>query len=219
MKNLFEIASGIEVQEGEDFKIAVQMISAYLNTGSQPARTVDESDPRIQDYNRMTAERQQYDQQRWHGFAQAVDQMFYNNLDAEVASSLEKANKAGALPAVLDMVRKEVVAQIAQEVMSNRWVNEAFPSKMREQWGRTEDLAAWKMSYARPKILARVAAEMKKITPQIVNKAKEQVRKAEQVATRKDVGGQAGGTSARPGKVDYRKLSDDDIYNGKHLVG
>jgi hypothetical protein len=220
LTNLAEIASGLEGDEGADLKTAIGIIAKHAQlSGSQPEPRAADDDPRIQDYERIKAREQEMAQGQWASFAKDVDEQFWSNLGQEVSGILVKANKGGALPAVLEMARNEVMADIWNEVGRNSYVNSALPSKMREMWGRPDQLAAWKMAYARPKIAAKVAAVMKRLTPQVVNKAKEQIRQAEKVNTRKDVGGQTGGTSAKPGKVDYRKLSDEDIYSGKHLVG
>lgn len=215
VENLKEIA---RESQDEDLAAALDILEDRLGFKAEAARAAAAGpvDPRIADYERLKTEAKAYGEGRTAAFSRAVDDVYFANLDHVIAAAVGKPS--GMSEAALTMVKAEIRQEIGKVLAARPDLKAVYETKKRfgdRSVKHAQDAAAFLLQYAQQFVPRAASARMNAWTKEILAANKAELAAKDAVPKRKDIGsgGVVRGNPKTKGRIDYSKMSDDDILN------
>lgn len=209
---------------------AITHLREVLGLGVQSER-LPATDPRIEELERLKREateaQERTRQEATKNFESSMTRTFSELLDGRVATELKRLNPA-MTESALKRAHDEIVEGVIGKLTSNQWLsNEVQNLARRGDYGadHLKQVVELIARHANPLIAPTVSAVMRDWTENIVKANGQQLSKAKEIAGKKEV--PVGSDAPRdgngrfkkvvPSSELYRKFTDDDILNEKHL--
>ena len=207
-----------QASQDENLLAAVEIIEEKLGFAAQPQPTQPRNDdPRIAEWERWKAGQAQGQVRAVEAFAYETERGVLEAVAKEIDATLSKVPQTGILPGVMDVVRQQILSEVANELNADRYQTAKHNSYKYSGDTRPEHRNAIvnaRLAQAKPRIAPKVAKMLKKLTTTVVEANKAELKRADAQSQRKEVGsGGAAPPMPRPTKIDYRRVSDDDILN------
>jgi hypothetical protein len=208
----------------EPFIVALQILRDRIGISAQPGAPQGKAapapqDPRLAEYEQLKADANRMRGEATQAFESSVHQGFWDGLRSAVDQVIGKP-EAMSDKAVLK-VKSEVFQAVAEQIATQRNLQPIYENYIRSgdmSEATRQNAVNFLMGYAK-QVLGPVArARLSEWTKEILQANQAEVQKATAQPKKRDVGsgsGQARASKPGNGKIDYRKLSDDDIIEGR----
>lgn len=175
-------------------------------------------DPRIAEFERLRADGAKIRTETTEAFSSAVDQKYWDGLNEAVTAAIGKPE--AMTPKALERVRGEILAEITKQISARPDLRPQYEAFKRSGNMSPEHQAAaanFLLTFARQLVGPTTRKSLNEWTREVVGQNKAEVARVTAKPKLKDVGagsGSARGQNSVPGKIDYKKVSDDDILSG-----
>lgn len=219
--DLMANANQVAQETGDEALQAALAIVAdrFKFPGTGPKQPAGPEDPRIRQFEDLKQQAAEARTQTFAEYSSRTDQDYWDGLHEDVAKAIGKPEAMSQK--ALERITKEVIDDVTREIAKRPDLKPQY-----EQFKRRGDLrdpefrarvSGFLRNYAKAYVGKAVRTRMGEWTNEILAANKREVEKVEAKPKHKDVGsgsGQAGAPKRGNGKVDYRKVTDQQILDG-----